>query len=260
MRRRFDDPRHIVITGASSGIGKALAQAYAAPGRTLSLTGRDMERLHTVAQEVRSRGARTEVAALDVTEEEALARWLEERDSDAPIDLLIANAGISRHVSDFGEIGARTREVFETNITGVLNTVLPLLPRMLERDRGQIAVMASLAGLINLPHAPAYSASKACVRAYAESLRMTLAGTGVGVTSICPGFIRTPLTDRNRFRMPFLMEVDEAADVIVKGLARDKARIAFPGPMIAGVRLSALLPYPLFDRLVGRARRAPDGA
>lgn len=242
----------IVITGASSGIGAALARAYAAPGHTLALTGRDETRLAAVADACRKSGAEVEIAALDVTDRAALANWLEASDTRQPIDLLIANAGISAGTGEAGETVAQAEKIFAVNLAGLLNTLHPIIPRMQQRGRGQIALMASLAGLRGLPTAPAYSASKGAVRLYGEGLREALAPFGISVSVICPGFIRTPMTAVNKFPMPFLMEVNEAARRMKSGLARKKARIAFPGPLYAAVWLLAALPVSWGDCLLRR--------
>lgn len=247
----------IVITGASSGIGAALARAYAVTGHTLALTGRDETRLAAVAQACRTSGAEVEYAALDVTDRAALANWLVASDARQPIDLLIANAGISAGTGEAGETVEQAERIFAVNLTGVLNTLHPVIPLMQQRGRGKIALMASLAGLRGLPTAPAYSASKGAVRLYGEGLREALAPSGISVSVICPGFIRTPMTAVNKFPMPFLMDVDQAARRIKSGLTRKKARIAFPGVLYTAVWLLAALPVSWGDCLL---RRLPGKA
>lgn len=223
-------PMHIVITGASSGLGAALAREYAAPGVVLGLLGRHAERLAAVRAECDAKGAAVKSASMDVTDAEAMGAWLTEFDAEYPVDLLVANAGISGGSggADAGAAEALTRRIFATNLDGMLNTVLPLAPRMTGRRNGQIALISSLAGMRGLPSAPAYSASKAAVRAYGEALRGQLGKQGVRVNVICPGYIKTPLTDVNTFPMPFLMTAERAAKIIRAGLARNRSRIAFP--------------------------------
>lgn len=244
------DPKHILITGASSGLGAELARTYAAPGATLALTGRDAARLESVAQQCRAKGATVETAVLDVTEAAALEGWMLARDNALPIDLAIANAGISAGTGGDTEPVEQVRRIFAVNVDGVMNTVLPLIPRMQARKRGQIALMASLAGFRGFPGAPAYCGSKAAVKVYGEGLRGVLAGSGVELSVICPGYVRTPMTDRNGFPMPFLMDADKAARLIRDRLARNKARIAFPWPMLAAVWLLQALPPGLIDPLM----------
>ena len=249
------DPRHIAITGASSGIGAALAVAYAAPGILLSLAGRDTARLSTVAQACRDAGAETSVTAFDVTEPAAAARWINHADDRLPIDLAIANAGISAGTGGGDETAEQTRAILQVNFDGVSNVILPAVEHMRSRRRGQVAIMSSLAGFIGMPGAPAYCASKATVRVWGEALRAELATDGIGVSVICPGFVRSPMTDVNRFPMPFLMEADRAARMIIAGLARNKGRIAFPLPMYLTVRAIAALPAWLRARVLRQAPR-----
>lgn len=231
-------PQTIFITGASSGIGAALALCYAKPGVTLVLSGRHQERLNDIAQTCRKKGAHIIKDIIDVTDQNALSRWIEKIDDDHPIDLVIANAGISGGTggTEAGEPLKQVREIFAVNVTGVFNTIDPLLPRMIKRKYGQIAIMSSLASFSPWPGAPAYSASKAAVRTYGEALRGSLIDTGVKVNVICPGFIRTPMTDVNGYNMPFMIDADQAAKTIKNGLKKDKVRIAFPWQsyMIAG--------------------------
>ncbi len=244
------EPRAILITGASGGIGAALARAYAGPGAFLALAGRDRRRLEAVAGACRDGGARVTAEIVDVTDQAAMARWVEGTDDAHPLDLVIANAGISAGTGGQGEDEEQTRALFAVNVGGVLNTVLPVVTRMRARKRGQIAVMSSVAGFRGLPGAPAYSASKAAVKAYGEALRGWLAADGVRVSVICPGFVDTPMTAGNPYPMPFLMQADRAAALIRRGLARDKARIAFPRLMYWVMWLLGALPPSITDALL----------
>lgn len=252
MLDAMKNPNSILISGASSGIGAALAILYAGPDVRLALGGRNSERLDTVAAACREAGALVESTAVDVTDTAATTRWVEGADDAAPLDLVIANAGISGGTFGGGETHEQASAIFAANVDGVVNTVHPAAERMRGRGIGQIAVMSSLAGFRGLPGAPAYSASKAAVRAYADALRGRLRRDGVTVSVICPGFIRTPMTDINGFPMPFLMEVEDAARRIRRGLARGHPRIAFPWPLYTAVRLAALLPPALSDPIFGR--------
>jgi len=193
------DPRAVLITGATSGIGRALAREYARPGVTLSLCGRDAGRLADVAGTCRGAGAAVDSRILDVTDAAAVRAWIEAADAEAPLDLVIANAGISGGSAGGGEDADAARRIFAVNVAGVMNTVLPAIAPMQERGSGQIALMSSLASFRGLPGAPAYSASKAAVRTWGEALRGALAGDGIEVSVICPGFIETPMTARNRY-------------------------------------------------------------
>jgi len=248
-------PGHVLITGASSGIGAALARRYAAPGLRLSLGGRDFQRLEGVSAECRTRGATVAATAADVTDRAAMRAWVDAADDAAPLDLVIANAGIIAAMRASEESDARVREVLAVNLEGVLNTVLPAIERMRRRGRGQIALMSSLAGYRGFPDAPAYSASKAAVKALAEAWRGSLGELGIRVSAICPGFVTTPMTAHNDFPMPFLMSAERAAEIVVLGLARDRPRIAFPRPMALAVWFIAALPARWSDRLLRPRRR-----
>jgi len=246
------DPRSILITGASSGIGEALALAYAGPGVSLALTGRDAQRLEAVAAACRQRGATARPAVIDAADREAMARWLEEIDRAAPLDLVIANAGRGAGAVEGLETEEQTRAVFAVNLDGVMNTVLPLVPRFLARRRGQIAIMSSLASFRGFPPAPAYCASKAAVRTWGEALRGELHRHRVEVSVICPGFVVSRMTSGNKFSMPFLMTAERAAAVVKRGLARNRGRIAFPFPMYFVLWLFGALPPLLTDPVLMR--------
>lgn len=249
------EPRSIVITGASSGLGAALARAYARDGVTLALTGRDRPRLAAVADACRLQGAAVRTAAIDVRDRAQLAEWLYESDQARPIDLIIANAGVSAGTGGGEEGAEQAARISAINVDGVLHTVLPLAPRMAARRRGQIALMSSLASFRGFPGAPAYCASKAFVRVWGEALRGEMASYGVGVSVICPGFVDSPMTAANKFKMPLLMPAERAAAIIVRGLARNRARIAFPWRLYAAVRFIAALPPLVMDPLLARLPR-----
>ncbi len=242
-------PAAILVTGASSGLGEALALAYARPGATLFLSGRDAARLEAVAEACRARGARAEARVVDVADAAAMESWVTAADSDTALDLVIANAGISAGTAGPGETADQARAIFAVNLGGVLNTVLPVLPALRARRRGRIAIMSSLASFRGLAGAPAYAASKGAVRLWGEGLRGWLAADGVAVSVICPGFVTTRLTAGNRFPMPLVMDAPRAAAIIVAGLAAGRGRIAFPWRMRALTWLFAALPDAVADRI-----------
>ncbi|MFO0998360.1 MAG: SDR family NAD(P)-dependent oxidoreductase [Alphaproteobacteria bacterium] len=255
--REVPTGRTILITGASSGIGEALALAYADAGTTLALTGRDERRLGAVVSACRDRGSVVDAVMLDVTDRRAMADWIAAIDRDHPLTLVIANAGISGGTGGGGESEAQARAILAVNLDGVLNTIHPALDCMRRRNaqgrelKGQIALMSSLAAFRGFPGAPAYSASKAAVRSYGEALRVELAREGIGVSVICPGFVRSRMTEGNRFRMPFLMDSARAAAIIKRGLAHNRPRIAFPWPTYIGAWLAGALPPSLADPILG---------
>lgn len=229
----------ILITGASSGIGKALALHYAREGVYLALMGREERRLKDVQAKAEALGAFAALESADITDCQAVAQAIDTlADGGQPFDLVIANAGISGGSGGVmnGEPLAQAIQIFDVNLNGILYTLDAVLPAMIAARKGQIAMMSSLAGFRGWPSAPAYSASKGAVRLYAEGLRGELEAHNIKVSAICPGFVRTPLTAPNPFPMPFLLSPEKAARIIAKGLERNKARIAFPWPtyLVAG--------------------------
>jgi short-subunit dehydrogenase len=248
----------ILITGASSGIGKAVAVQYAAPDITLFLAGRNADRLKEVESLCRQKGATVETAAISVTDRAALEEKILGWDSQNPIDIVIANAGVSGGTSmDAKQTEAQLRGIIETNLIGTFNTVNPLIPLMQARakggDAGQIVLVSSMAGFRGMPNAPAYSTSKVAVRAYGDALRPLLKKDGIAVSIIFPGFVKTPLTDVNTFPMPFMMEADKAAEIIRRGIDGKKAFIAFPWQMHIFCWALGVMPRCLGDWLLSKA-------
>ena len=246
---------NILITGASSGIGKALALYYAGKGHRLFLGGRNALRLDEVAKECSSLGAETHIQLVDVTAAEIMHQWISGSDKRYPLDLIIANAGISGGTAGIGpeEFSAQSKRIFDVNVNGVLNTIAPILPRMVSRQKGQIAIISSLSGFAGWPGAPAYSASKGAVRMYGEALRGRYKNDGIKVSIVCPGFIKTAMTDANNFAMPFIMEPEMAAAKIAQGIEMNKGLICFPWQVAAISKLIGLLPLPLRLHLLSRA-------
>jgi short-subunit dehydrogenase len=254
MTDKTTSPKNILITGASNGVGRALAEHYAAQGHHLLLTGRNEDRLAATAMICRLKGAYdADTAVCDVRDRDALGQIIRNWDNITPVDIVIANAGISGGTGGLGggEAVEQARLIFDVNVMGVFNTIEPLLSRMLARQAGQVVMIASLAGFAPFAGAPAYAASKAAVRVYGESLRAGLADTGVSVSVVCPGFIESGITDANNFPMPFFMKADKAAAKIARGIARKQTRIAFPWPMYLAAGTLGIMP-PVITSMVTR--------
>lgn len=251
-------PRTVFITGASSGLGRGLADHYATAGATVYAVARRQDRLEALRGELEASRARGRIVpiALDVCDSDALAAAIadSEKDAGGALDLVIANAGIAEH-SDARKIDWRAvRRVMDVNVTSACVTIAAALPAMVERGSGTVAAMSSMAAFRGLPGNAAYSGSKAALYTFMESLRVDLHGTGVRAVSIHPGFVKTELTARNRFPMPFLMELDDAVACMARGLERGDAVIAFPRPMVALMRAVEWIPEFAWERFAGRAR------
>jgi NADP-dependent 3-hydroxy acid dehydrogenase YdfG len=244
--------KNILITGASSGIGRALAYVYAREGVSLSLIGRDRERLDDTAAAARAQGAEVSIGQLDVRDQDAMAHWIEAADMRRPFDLVVANAGITTGLApgDVAEYPRAVRAIVGTNLIGVLNTVEPLIAPMCARGAGQIAFVGSIAGLRGLPYAPSYCATKAAVHAYSESLRGRIEARGVRVSLIIPGFVKTPLNDRIDGIKPLEITATNAAILIQRGLERGRANIAFPRSLYLLARFARMLPARLVDKVL----------
>lgn len=250
------NPKNILITGAGSGIGRSLALAYSNSGINLFLCGRDLEKLQITKILCEELKANVLLEIIDVCDEVATKNWIDKIEENYPLDLVIANAGISAGTAGGPESFDQIKKIFNTNISGVLNVTHPAVEKMKLRKKGQIALVSSLAGFRGLPSSPSYSASKSAVRVYGEALRGNLAGLGIGVSVICPGYIKTPMTDVNEFPMPFLMSTERCAEIVKMGLAKNKSRIAFPFQLYFVVWLATLLSTkitdPIFAKLPGK--------
>ena len=244
--------RSVVITGASSGLGAALARAYAATGVALGLIGRDSARLAAVASACRDAGAAVEEAVIDVAQRAPLAAWLTTFDAAHPVDLIVANAGISSgpEPGAMVEDAEMTARQIAVNLLGAAHTVAPLLPAMAARGRGQVALIASIAAYRGLPYSPGYCASKAGLRAYGEALRALAEPHGVRVTVVCPGFFSSRMTDRWDGPTPLLVDTERAARIVKRGIQRARRRIDFPRALALGMRLCDALPAAIGDRIV----------
>jgi short-subunit dehydrogenase len=251
-----ETPQCVVITGASRGLGRALAMAYARPGCLLGLTARDAAALDDVAVQCRLLGADVVVRVADVTEPGALLDWVVELDGRRSIDLLIANAGLfdGRRPGAAGEGLESAIGQLRVNLEGAVRTIDAVVPLMLARGRGHVAAISSLAAVYPLADAPAYSASKAGLVTYCDGLRELLAPSGIAVSVVYPGHIATRQTEAHEGGLPLLMTAETAARRIQAGLARGRSRIWLPTSLALFARIGGLLP-PKLRHLTGRGFR-----
>jgi short-subunit dehydrogenase len=242
--------RSLLVTGASTGIGAALAVRLARHGGRIALVARRGDVLAGVAEQVRAAGGQPLVLAGDVTDLPAV-RELHARlqAEQGPVDVAFLNAGTGGPTSLRRFEAARVRELFEVNVFGVANWLEVLLPDMLARRSGVIAGISSLAAARGMPGSGAYAASKAAVSFLLESLRVEARAHGIQITTVEPGFVRTPLSAKNKFPMPFLMEVEPAVEIIAREVAHGRRVVRFPRAMAAVAGLLGVLPTPVFDRL-----------
>jgi NAD(P)-dependent dehydrogenase (short-subunit alcohol dehydrogenase family) len=266
MNRRMDlTGARVWITGASSGIGEAIIGPLVGRGARIAISARRAERLAAIAGEWQALGKDVRAFPLDVTDPAAVHRAVQDIEAAlGGIDLAIFNAG--------GHLPGRPRQfdpqqyadIMTLNFLGVVYGIDAVLPGMLARGKGHIAGVASVAGYRGIPAAGAYGASKAALIHMLESIRFDLEPKGIAVTVVTPGFVKTPLTDRNRFPMPFLMPVDRAAEALVAGLEQGRREIHFPKIFTWTLKLLRILPYPLYQWIMWRAtkgrRLAKDAA
>jgi len=251
-RRAWAEPSTILITGATGGIGAALARSYAQPGRVLILHGRDAARLATVTRDCETRGAQVHGVTFDLRDAAAAIEALRSVSSHYAIDLVIVNAGVSSAIGNGleAEDWDTARAVLAVNLDGAIATVAGVLPDMRRRGAGQIAIISSLAAYFGLPITPIYCASKAATKAYGEALRGWLAPQGIAVNVVMPGFVNTPMSERFPGAKPFLMSPERAATLIRRGLERNEARIAFPRTLAWVMWCLAALPAALSQWMV----------
>ncbi len=246
----------VVITGASSGIGAALAHEYARRGATLGLLARRAEALQELLRELPCPVSIYPADVRDAAAVSAAARDFQARHGGA--DIVIASAGVS-----VGTLTERAQdrdvfqEIFDINVMGMVNTFAPFIASMRDAGAGTLVGIASVAGFRGLPGSGAYSASKAAAITYLESLRVELRGSGIAVVTLCPGYIATPMTQKNPYRMPFLLQPEQAAPRMVRAIARRPRMVVIPWQMGVVAAVLKLLPRPLYDVLFARAPRKP---
>ncbi len=242
--------KNIILTGASSGIGYALAKKLAKEKCNLVLASRRIEILEDLARELRKFGKDIFVVKCDVSKKEDVKEAiLNTKNHFGKIDIAIFNSGISyRGAADGTE--DKYEQIIKVNLLGLIYCVEEVLEDFKNNEEGIIAGVSSLADSRGYPFSSYYSASKAAATKYLESLRVELKPYNVKVLTIKPGFVRTPMTDKNEFYMPFLMDVNKAADIIVKGIKKEKKVIQFPLPIVLGSKILSIMPNRLYDFLM----------
>jgi short-subunit dehydrogenase len=247
-----------VITGASTGIGRALAKALAAEGCKVGLMARREALLVELAAEIKAQNGTAATAVADVGDrEQVLAAVARLREALGPVDLLVANAGVGAPTLLDPVNTGDVEKMFRVNVLGVVYAIEAVLPEMLRRKSGHISAVSSIAAYKGLPGESAYTASKAAVNTYLEGLRIQLRDHNIAVTTICPGFVKTPMTEVNDFHMPFLLEADDAARRIVGALRRRKKVFNFPWRMSLLMKLTAWLPDWLIARVMRKYNKNP---
>ena len=246
--------KNVLITGASSGIGKEFALQLGRRGASVGLVARRLEMLVDIESEITANGGIAMSLTADVTNAAELrAQANRFREQLGPIDVLIANAGIGGTVSHPVKLPPEEfAKVININLIGAANSVAAVLPEMVERGSGRLVAISSLSAYRGLPKSEAYCASKAAVSIYFESLRLDLKNTGVEVTIIHPGFIKTPLTSGRQAKMPFLMELDDAVRKMIRGIESGKKSFAFPWQLATLVRLGMIMPNWMYERIATR--------
>lgn len=248
--------KRIFLTGASSGIGEALARAFAGKGAVIGLLARRGELLDRLKNDCERLGGTARVFAVDVTDGDAVQKAVDEFLHEFEhIDVAIANAGIGGNNAEARDLNPlAVKKVIDINLLGAVNTVHAVLPGMKRRNSGHIVAISSLAGFRGLPKSAAYSASKAGMTAFFESVRLDVKHSGIDVTIIQPGFIKTPLTAGRGAKMPFLMDLEDAVPLFVRAIERRKKFAAFPWQLATIVRAGKIMPAWLYDRIAGKAR------
>lgn len=242
-----------MITGASSGIGRGLALELARRGAAVGLVARRAELLAEIVDEIRASQGNALALVANVNDAERIRVEADRLRAElGPIDLMVANAGIGTAGHAINLQPAQVANVINVNLLGAVNSVAAVLPEMAQRGSGQLVAISSLSAYRGLPKSAAYCASKAALSSYFESLRIDLLTFGIGVTIIHPGFIKTQLTAGRHAQMPFLMELDDAVQKIVKAIEKRKKTYAFPWQLASLVRLGIVMPNFMYDWIAAR--------
>ena len=245
--------RHALVTGASSGIGRGIALALGSRGAHVTVAARRRDRLDELVRAIEAAGGTGEALELDVADADATYKAVSSIDARRPLDFIVANAGIGGITPGKKLDWQRVKAIFETNLVGAAATIAGAVPGMVARGDGRIVAVASVAGFRGLPRFGAYSASKAGLITLCESLRIDLHGTGVSVTTVCPGYVQTEMLTPGKSH-PFVVSVDDAVATILRAADARDAVCTFPAPIAAGMRAAQLLPRPLYEFVATRSR------
>jgi len=244
--------KNILITGAGSGLGQSLTIELSKTAENIFICGRNLEKLQQTKLYCKNSPANIHEKILDVKDQFAIQQWIDEIEQNHPIDLVIANAGISAGTANGSESQNQINEIFQTNFFGVINTINPLISKMQNRQSGQIVIISSMASFIALPSSPAYSSSKVAIRYYGEALRINLQQFNIKVNIVCPGYIKTPMTAVNNFYMPFLMDCPTASKKIIRGIEKNQSVIIFPKILFYVINLKNLLPQKILEYILSK--------
>lgn len=257
----MDDRKNILITGASSGIGEALALRLSTQNTRLLLLARNTDKLADVATKCEKLEAEVSTYSADVKEISVLQNLIQEIDAEYPIDMIICNAGVTNSIGENGkaESWEEISHVLDTNLYGVIASLNPLISNMQKRKTGQIVINSSLAAFYGMAVTPAYCASKAGVKGYGEALRGWLKHDNIKVNMVYPGFVKSALSDSFKADKPFMISAEKAADIIVNGIEKNKASISFPFPLNFGVWFLSAAPAGIADWIMGKLYN-PDTA
>jgi short-subunit dehydrogenase len=256
MSQARSAPKTAFITGASSGIGRELAERLAARGVLVGLAARRRQLIEDLAAKIVDAGGRAVAYELDVADTEATAACVEHAwDELEGIDLVVANAGMGGETHATELTWDIARPMLQTNVMGAIATLLTSLPRMVARGHGHLVGVTSLAAMRGLPTGAVYGATKAALAVFLEGLRIDLAGTGIAVTEVRPGFVDTPILAGKTHPMPMKKDVHEAVDIILRGIDARAGVVAFPTPLVAALGASRLLPNALYDAIVRSAAK-----
>ncbi|MDP3147989.1 MAG: SDR family NAD(P)-dependent oxidoreductase [Ignavibacteria bacterium] len=250
--------KNVVITGASSGIGKALALQFAKAGSSLVLLARRIEELEIIAKEVSKYHVIVKIYKCDVSNKDEVEKvFVHIKKFFNSIDILVLNAGVSFRTDVRKDESAKAVQTFAVNVLGMIFCANQVIPDFIQAKKGMIVGVSSLAESRGFPRSGFYCASKAAASTYLESLRIELQKYNIKVLTVKPGFVKTPMTDKNEFDMPFIIPVEKAVKIIIEGIKKEKKIIQFTFGAVLGIKIMKIMPNWLFDRLSKQQLKKP---